>query len=165
MVLHWYEYWGIDKWVVLHSDSVQMKPVWVYKGVFHFLNHTYWIIKDNYSCLSSIKVVICCVYLHNLNTLDNLICICVWESITLFTCVVHDAIGSTYNIFDMRVQFYLDLYNGTFIISGTFLLPAWEPYMFSLSVLLKGYIQLWILLLRRFMNCYVSRRYHKMMSD
>ena len=51
MVFHWDEYWGIGKWIVLHSDSVEVKVVWVYKGVLNFLTHSYELIKYKDCCL------------------------------------------------------------------------------------------------------------------
>ena len=112
MVLHWDEYQGIVKWVVLYSDSAGTKLVWVYKGVLHFISITYCLINDKDCCRSRLRVVICCDCFHNWHTFYLLICIRVWEHIKLFICVVHDdEIGSTCNSFHMRVQLYLYMYN------------------------------------------------------
>ena len=114
MVFCWDQYWGIVRWVVLYSDYVGTKLVWVYKDVLHLLLHTYCLIKDKVFCIYSLRVFICCGWLHNWHIFDNIICIRVWGHITIYTCVVNnDAIVSTYNIIFIRFQLKMAIYNGT----------------------------------------------------
>ena len=117
MVLRWYEYRCIRKQVVLYIGSIGMKLVWFYKGVLQLIDHPYCFIKDKYCCLSSLWIVICCGCFHNWNTSDNLIYICVCRHITPFTYVVHDyATVSIYISVGFRVQYYLNMYNGTYAL-------------------------------------------------